>query len=199
MKRTLILLNLVMIYVLSQAQGYKVGDQAMQFKLKNVDGNYVSSEDYKNVKGFILVFTCNECPYSKAYEERLIELNNSFEKKGFPLIAINPNDPEVQPSDTYELMVKKAKDMKFNFPYLFDPGRKISEAYGATRTPHVYLVSKTDKTFVVEYIGAIDDNSNDESKVTKTYLSNAINALLEGKKPDPNFTKAIGCGVKKKA
>jgi len=181
------------------AQGYKVGDVATGFNLKNVDGKMVSPESFKNAKGLIVVFTCNECPFAKAYEDRLIELDKKYKSKGFPVVAINPNDPTVQPSDTYENMVKKAKDKNFSFPYLYDPGRTISAVYGATNTPHVYLLSMNNNKLTVEYIGAIDDNSGDASKVTKPYLSNAIDALLAGKKPEPSFTKAIGCGVKKRA
>ncbi len=198
MKNLTLLIIASLFYVAGQAQGYSVGDKAINFKLKNVDGNMVSATDYKKAKGFILVFTCNTCPYAVAYEDRLIELNKKYEKKGFPLIAINPNDPEVQPKDTYDLMVKKAKEKGFNFPYLYDAGRKISAVYGATKTPHIYLLSKRGKKLVVEYIGAIDDNYGDASKVKKAYLANAINDLLAGKKPAVTQTKAIGCSVKKK-
>jgi len=199
MKRILLILNLAFFGYFAIAQGYKVGDEATPFNLKNVDGKMISSDSFKNAKGFIVVFTCNECPYAVAYLDRVIELDKKYKEKGFPVIAINPNDPEVQPADSYEKMVKKAKDKNISFPYLFDPGRTISAAYGATNTPHVYLLSKTNNKLTVEYIGAIDDNSQDASKVTKPYLSNAIDALLVGKKPEVNVTKAIGCGVKKRA
>ncbi len=199
MKRTILLINLFLIGHLLIAQGYKVGDEAISFNLKNVDGKMVSSDSFKNAKGLIVVFTCNECPFAVAYMDRVNELNQKYKDKGYPVIAINPNDPAVQPADSYDKMVKKAKEKNFSFPYLFDPGRTISATYGATNTPHVYLLSKQNDKLIVEYIGAIDDNSGDASKVTKPYLSNAINALLDGKKPDPSFTKAIGCGVKKKA
>jgi len=199
MKRILLLLNLALFGYFAIAQGYKVGDEAIHFNLKNVDGKMVSSDSFKNAKGFILVFTCNECPYAVAYMDRIIELDKKYREKGFPVIAINPNDPDVQPADSYEKMVSKAKEKKLSFPYLYDPGRTISSAYGATKTPHIYLLSSKNNKLTVEYIGAIDDNSEDASKVSKPYLSNAINALLDGKKPDPNFTKAVGCGVKKRA
>jgi len=180
------------------AQAYKVGDQAAAFNLKNVDGKMISSDSFKNAKGFILVFTCNECPYAKMYLDRIIELDKKYKDKGFPVIAINPNDPEVEAADSYEKMVAKAKEKKISFPYLYDPGRTVSAAYGATNTPHVYLVSKTNNKLTVEYIGAIDDNAKDASKVTKLFLSDAVDALLAGKKPEVTSTKAIGCGVKKK-
>ena len=197
--RKLTFLLIAILYSLSaSAQGYSVGDKAIAFKLKNTDGKMVSVKDFSDAKGFIVVFTCNTCPYAVAYEDRLIDMNKKYKKKGFPLIAINPNDPDVQPDDTYELMVKKASKKGFNFPYLFDPGRKVSAVYGATKTPHIYLLSKKGDKLTVEYIGAIDDNYKDAAKVKKAYLANAIDALLSGKKPSVTYTKAIGCTVKKK-
>lgn len=198
MKKITLLIVLSIFSVLSFAQGYNVGDKAISFKLKNVDGKMVSTADYNNAKGFIVIFTCNTCPYAVAYEDRIIELNNKYEKKGYPVIAINPNDPEVQPADTYELMVAKAKEKSFTFPYLWDPDRKVSAVYGATKTPQIYILNKEGKDLVVEYIGAIDDNFEDAAAVSKKYVENAVSALLAGKKPSPDFTKAIGCSVKKK-
>jgi len=178
--------------------GYSVGDKATDFKLKNVDGKYVSLSDYKDAKGFVVVFTCNHCPYAKAYQDRLIEIDKEFKDKGFPVIAINPNDPSVSPGDSYEEMQERAKEKHYSFPYLFDETQEVYQAYGATRTPHVFLLKKNGKDLEVVYIGTIDDNYKDESQVTKTYLVDAINATLEGKKPNPDFTKAIGCTIKKK-
>jgi peroxiredoxin len=200
MKTTIITIFTIFLFSLANAQGgYNVGDNAIDFQLKNVDGKMVSLKDYKKAKGFIIVFTCNTCPYAIAYENRIIELNKKYEPIGFPVIAINPNDPEVQPADSYDKMITKSKEKDFKFPYLFDPGRKVSDAYGAAKTPHVYLLSKNGNTLKVEYIGAIDDNHEDATAVKTPYLANAIEALLAGKKPNPDFTKAIGCTVKKRA
>lgn len=199
MKNTVLIIFATLVYVFGYSQeGYKVGDKAAGFKLKNVDGKMVSFSDYKSAKGFVIVFTCNTCPYAVAYEDRLIELSKFTGSKGYPLIAVNPNDPEVQPADTYELMVEKAKEKQFNFPYLFDPGRVVSALYGATRTPQIYIVNRKGKDLIVEYIGAIDDNHEDVSAVKTKYVENAVNALLSGKKPNPDYTKAVGCTVKKK-
>lgn len=178
------------------AQGYQVGDKATDFKLKNVDGNYVSMSDYPEAKGFVVVFTCNHCPYAVAYEDRLIELDKKYKQKGFPVIAINPNDPAAQPQDSYELMQVRAREKGFTFPYLFDDGQKVYPVYGATRTPHIYLLNRKGDDLVVAYIGTIDDNYRDEAAVEERYLANAIDALLEGRKPDPDFTRAIGCTIK---
>lgn len=198
MKKLFALSVFVLFSVASFAQGYKVGDKATDFKLLNVDGSYVSMSDYPDAKGFIVIFSCNHCPYVVAYEDRYIELHNEFASQGFPLIAINPNDPEVQPQDSYELMQKRAKEKDFPFPYVIDEGQKVYPVYGATRTPHVYLLERTDDELVVAYIGAIDDNYQDASQVNEKYLSNAIHAVMDGKKPEPDFTRAIGCTIKKK-
>lgn len=183
---------------MSLAQGYQVGDKAIDFKLKNVDGRFVSMADYPDAKGFIVIFTCNHCPYAVAYEDRMLAIDKKYKEQGFPMIAINPNDPEVVPADSYEKMQERAKEKGFTFPYLFDEGQKVYPVYGATRTPHVYLLERQGKDLVVAYIGAIDDNYQDATAVEEKYLENAIKALLAGNKPSPDFTRAIGCTIKKK-
>ena len=174
---------------------YKVGDKATDFKLKSVDNKMYSMADYKDPKGFIVVFTCNHCPFAVKYEDRIIDLAKKYKSKGYILLAINPNDPAAQPEDSFELMQKRAKEKKFTFPYLFDEGQKIYPQYGATKTPHVFLL---DKNLIVKYIGAIDDNVEDASQVKEKYLENAIAALEKGEEPSPNTTKAIGCSIKVK-
>lgn len=184
---------------LNAQDGYKVGDKAEDFKLKNTDGKMVSLSEFdKATKGAIVIFTCNHCPYAIAYEDRIIDLDKKFSKKGYPVIAINPNDPEIQPKDSYENMIVRAKEKGFTFPYLFDETQEVYKMYGAKRTPQVYLLSKEGNGFVVSYIGTIDDNYKDASAVEKTYLADAVKAVLDGKEPDPNFTKAIGCTIKDK-
>ncbi len=177
----------------SPPAGYKPGDKATDFKLKSVDGKMYSLVDYKEAKGFIIVFTCNHCPFAKKYEDRINELAKKYKPKGYILLAINPNDPEVQPDDSFELMKVRAKEKGFVFPYLFDEGQKIFPQYGATKTPHVFLL---DKNRIVKYIGAIDDNVDDANEVKVKYLENAIAALKSGKTPSPEITKAIGCSIK---
>lgn len=177
------------------SNGYQPGDTATDFKLKSVDGKTYSMSDYKDAKGFIVVFTCNTCPFAVKYQDRVNDLAKKYKSKGYILLAINSNDPEVQPDDTYDKMQKKAKDNGFVFPYLVDEGGKIYPQYGATKTPHVFLL---DKNLVVKYIGAIDDNADDASAVKEKYLENAIAALDSGKDPSPSVTKAIGCSIKAK-
>lgn len=176
--------------------GVKVGDKAPTFSLKNVDGKTLSLSDYAKEKGVILVFTCNHCPYSKAYEDRLIALHREFAPKGFPVVAINPNAPEIVPEDSYENMQKRAKEKKFPFAYLFDETQATAKAYGATKTPHVFLLKNEGEAFRVAYIGAIDDSPNEPKKVQKRYVAEAIQAILSGQPVPIAETKAIGCSVK---
>jgi len=180
------------------AGGVKVGDKAPKFDLENVDGSMVALADYTDEKGVVVIFTCNHCPYSIAYEDRIIDLHKNYAPKGYPVVAINPNDPAVQPADSFEEMKKRAADKDFPFPYLFDDGQKVYPKYGATRTPHVFLLKNTGKKFEVVYIGAIDDNYQDANAVEENYLEDAIDALIAGNKPNPDFTKAIGCTIKAK-
>lgn len=200
MKRIIITgLFAVLAYISINAQGYSVGDEAADFKLKSTKGDLISLYDYDEAsKGAIVIFTCNHCPYAKAYEDRIIALDKKFKTMGYPVIAINPNDPEIVPEDSFENMVKRANEKNFSFPYLFDEKQETYKIYGATRTPHVYLLTKEGGQFKVAYIGAIDDNYKNPSAVGKEYLSDAVMALLDGKQPNPDFTKAIGCTIKSK-
>ena len=131
-------------------------------------------------------------------EDRIIALDAKYKPLGVPVIAINPNNPAAKPGDSFEQMKVRAVEKGFSFPYLLDEGQKIYPKYGATRTPHVFLLNKEEEDYIVKYIGAIDNNHTDESAVTEKYLENAIGALLEGKDPEVNFTKAIGCSIKVK-
>lgn len=199
--KKLFLLAMGSLFLMSagKIEGYNVGDKAADFSLKNIDGKMVSLSDFPEAEGFIVIFTCNHCPYAIAYEDRIIDLDNKYKEKGYPVIAINPNDTEIVPTDSYEDMIVKAKEMNFPFPYLRDETQEVADMYGAERTPHIYVLKKEDKNLIVKYIGTIDDNYKDASAVTKTYLSDAVDALIANKEPEPNFTKAIGCSVKRKA
>lgn len=187
---------LVLVAFFAVGQGYKVGDTATDFRLLNVDGKFVSMSDFPEAKGFVVIFSCNHCPYVVAYEDRMIELHNKYAPKGFPIIAVNPNDSIAQPQDSYSNMIVRAREKNFPFVYLLDADQSIYPQYGATRTPHVYLLEKVGGELKVAYIGAIDDNYRDASQVKEKYLANAIDALLAGQRPDPDFTRAIGCTIK---
>lgn len=176
--------------------GYKIGDEITSINLLNVDNKMVSLTDYPDAKGFIIIFTCNTCPYAMANEDRIIALDNEFKTKGYPVIAINPNNPEVQPDDTFKLMQQKSNEKGFTFPYLVDKGQKIYPLFGATKTPHTFIVQKIDHKYIVKYIGAIDDNVRDATNVKKRFVANAVNELLNGKEVTVKETKAIGCSIK---
>ncbi len=175
--------------------GYRVGDIATDFSLQNIDGNMVSLSDFENAEGFIVIFTCNTCPWAVKYEDRIIALHKKYSDSGFPVIAINPNDPSIKPGDGFAEMKVRATEKGFNFPYVFDEKQEVFPAYGATKTPHVYVLNK-DR--VVQYIGAIDDSPRDAESVSINYIDNAIGAMRSGKLPDPATTKAIGCSIKSK-
>jgi peroxiredoxin len=196
MKR-LILSCLVAIGIVAAAPkgGYQVGDSVTDFKLKNVDGKMVSLADFKNAKGFIVVFDCNTCPVSKKYNDRIVALNKMYASRGFPLIAINPNSPEASAGDSYEEMVKHAKRKGYDFPYLYDESQKVVGEFGATNTPHVFILKREGNDLKVAYIGAIDDSPSPD-EISNKYVEAAVNSLLEGKEVAIKKTKAVGCGVK---
>jgi peroxiredoxin len=199
MKRSILSILFSVSFVAAiNAGGYEVGDKASDFKLKNIDGSYVSLSDFKNDKGFILVFTCNGCPYAQAYQDRIVELDNKYKPKGYPVIAINSNDTDLKPEDSLEGMKERAREKGFTFPYLKDQTQEVCKTYGATKTPHVYVLTRAQDGFRVAYIGAIDDNYQDADEVREHYLADAVDALLAGKEPDPKLTMAIGCSIKMK-
>ena len=196
MKRMLTVIGVLALLTSVSAQGYEPGDKAMDFNLKNIDGSTVSPTDYPDAEGFIVIFTCNHCPYSQAYEDRIIKIDKTFKEKSYPVIAINPNDPEAYPEDSFENMKKRAANKGFTFPYLVDKTQEIAKTYGAKRTPHVFLLNKESGNLVVRYIGAIDDNHRDAGAVNKTYVADAVNALRNGEPIEEKTTKAVGCGIK---
>ena len=176
---------------------YKIGDVVEDFSLKNIDDKMVSlKENYKDAKGVIVVFTCNHCPYSKFYENRIIELDKKYKEKGYPVVAINPNDPSVSFGDDFESMKDRAAQKGFTFPYLFDEKQSVYPRFGATKTPHVFILNKKNEDFVLSYIGAIDNNARSESAVTEHYVADAVDNLLAGKTLEKTETKAIGCSIK---
>ncbi|WP_026475634.1 thioredoxin family protein [Alkaliflexus imshenetskii] len=190
-----ILLAMALVLGMGVTAQLKVGDKAPSFNLKNIDGKKVSLDDYKDQKGVVVVFTCNHCPYAVLYEARLVELQKQFGPKKFPIIAINPNDSTIVPADGFSKMITNAAEKGFNFPYLLDD-EQLFKKYGATRTPHVYLLKNEGKHFSVAYIGAIDDNPQDASDVKDAYVAQAIEAILAGNKPKVTETRAVGCTIK---
>lgn len=191
-----VLVLTISAFTIKPKEGYKIGDIATDFKLENIDESMVSLSDFNEAKGFIVIFTCNTCPYAVAYEDRIEALNKKYASKGYPVIAIMPNNTDVKPGDNMEAMQKRAKEKGFTFPYLIDKAQKIYPQYGATKTPHVYVLQKTKKGNIVKYIGAIDDNFQDANAVKTKYVEDAVNALLLGNEIKVKETKAIGCTIK---
>lgn len=174
----------------------KIGEKAPDFTLVNaVDGkSYQLSKDFPEAtKGYIVTFTCNTCPFAIKYEERIIALHEKMAPKGYPVIAIQPNDPEIKPGDSMEAMKEQAEKKDYPFVYLFDEGQKVYPQYGASRTPEIFLL---DKDLVLRYHGAIDDSAQNPDAVTVNYVEEAVKALESNRKPDPSTTKAIGCTIK---
>ena len=176
--------------------GYDIGDIATDFNLENIDGKFVSLSNFNNAKGFIIVFTCNTCPYAVLYEDRIEALNKKYASQGYPLIAIMPNNVQTKPGDSMKSMQQRAIDKGFTFPYLIDAGQKIYPQYGATKTPHVYILESTTRGPVVRYIGGIDDNYKDATLVKTNYVEDAIEALKKGNIIKQTTTRAIGCSIK---
>jgi peroxiredoxin len=178
------------------AGGYEVGDKAADFKLRSTDGSWVSLSDFKDAKGFVVVFTSNDCPFSISYQERIKEIDKIYKPQGYPVIAINSNDIQLKPDDSMERMEMRSKVEGFTFPYLKDETTDIAKMFGATRTPEVFVLKKVGSDLIVKYIGSIDDNYADATKVTKHYLSDALDALIMGETPSVSYTKAVGCSIK---
>jgi len=176
--------------------GYGIGDAVADFRLRNVDGRTVALADFSSAKGAIVVFTANHCPFSRAYEDRLIALHQRYQPQGFPVLAINPNDPAAYEEDSFDNMKLRAREKAFPFPYLLDESQEVARAFGATRTPHVVVLRREGDKFTVQYMGAVDDSSQDASGVTRRFVEDAVNNLLTGKPVSLNTTKSVGCAIK---
>jgi peroxiredoxin len=171
----------------------KLGENAKAFSLPGVDGSEHGLEDYKDKEALVVIFSCNHCPYVQAWEERMVQIQADYADRGVQLLAINPNDAEKYPTDSFEAMKKRAEGKQFNFPYLRDESQTVAQAYGAERTPEVFLF---DSERVLRYHGAIDDNYDDPGAVQKPYLRDALDAVLAGEEPAVASTRPVGCTVK---
>lgn len=179
-----------------QAGGYQIGDIVGNFSLKNVDGRMISLSDFSASKGIIVVFTSNHCPFAKAYEDRIIALNNKYASQGFPVVAINPSDPGTHMDDSFDKMKERASSKGYNYPYLADESQAVAKAFGAARTPQVYVLSKSNGKFTVRYMGMLDDNPQDPAGASKFYVDEAVSNLISGKPVVTMSTKPIGCAIK---
>ena len=195
--KALLLISSLYFFLLPQAEGLKVGDTAPNFSLKNIDGKMVSLTTGDNIKGYVIIFTSNSCPYSALYEDRLIAIQSKYASQGFPVIAIQSNNPKTATDDSFEKMKERANEKAFNFPYLMDTNdQETVRLFGATNTPQVYILKKEQAIFKVAYIGAIDNNSRNPSDATKRYVEVALDQLLAGQPVETPNTKAIGCVIK---
>jgi peroxiredoxin len=162
-------------------------------KLKNVDGKDVTLSDVKGAAGTLVVFTCNHCPFAKAWETRIVDLGNAYRAKGIGVIAVNANDPKAAAEDSYEMMQQRVKDRGIQYPYVVDATSGLAKAFGATRTPEAFLFDRDGK---LVYHGAIDDNAQEPDAVKARYLKDALDAVVGGKEVAVKETKSIGCGIK---
>jgi peroxiredoxin len=169
--------------------------EAPAFDLPGVDGQQHSLDDYAEKPALAVVWSCNHCPYVQAWEGRMVSLQREFGDRGFELVAISSNDADNYPEDSFEAMKERATQQGFNFDYLYDEDQSVLNAYGAERTPEVFLFDR-DRRLV--YHGAIDD-SRDEEDVTQQYLRGAIEAALAGEAPPVSDTPPVGCTVKRKS
>ncbi|WP_420147955.1 thioredoxin family protein [Spirosoma sp.] len=183
--------------VLAQIQkGYNIGDAITDFHLKNVDGRIVSLADYRTQKGIIIVFTSTHCPFAKTYEDRLRALDQKFAPQGYPVLAIMPNDPNAYEEDSFASMKARAQEKDYPYPYVMDDTQSTAHTFGATRTPQIYVVKRTNGQFILEYVGTIDDNPQDGASAQRHYVDEAVNNLLAGRPVQSPMTKPIGCGIK---
>ena len=162
-------------------------------KMADISGKDISLNDAKGKNGLLVIFSCNTCPWVIAWEDRYVELAETYKDKGVGIVAINSNEKQFETVDSMEEMQAHAKEQGYNFYYTMDNGSKLASEFGATRTPHIYLFDKKDK---LVYRGAIDDNARKPDKVENTYLADAIDNMLAGNTIDPTATKALGCAIK---
>jgi thiol-disulfide isomerase/thioredoxin len=200
MRRFAISCTLAVAAALPSAAGAEelaIGAVAPAFQLVGTDDQKHSLAEYvgegdKAAPATVVVFTCNHCPYAKAYEPVLIAMAKQYAEKGVRFVAINPNDPKLQPQDSFDKMKERAKEKEFPFPYLYDATQETAKAYGARVTPHIFML---DSQAVLRYRGRIND-SQEQDKVQVHDLANALDALLAGKDIATTETKAFGCGIK---
>lgn len=168
----------------------QIGQAAPEFvELIGIDDKHHSLADYGDAKLVVVAFTCNHCPVAVAYEDRLVALQKDYQNQGVQLVAINVNN---LPADRLDKMKERASAKGFNFPYLYDATQQIGRQFGATVTPHVFVL---DAKRNIAYMGAIDDNK-DAKKVESHHLRDALDALLGDQTPPQPVTQQFGCSIK---
>lgn len=171
----------------------QIGDPAPAFRLPGVDGRVYGLEDFAHRAVLVVIFSCNHCPYVQAYEQRLIDIQDDYGRRGVQLVAINANDDTAYPEDSFDRMVERAAARGYNFPYLRDASQEVARAYGATHTPHLFVYDAARR---LRYTGKIDDNWQQPAAVTRHYLRETLDALLQAREPAEARTHAIGCTIK---
>ena len=188
---------LILLFFGFSLQAFSQQGIVKNFTLTNaVDNSQVSLNDFNGKKAVAIIFTSNYCPYSKLYEQRILDLHKNFTGKGLQILLINPNSPEKSKNDSIEKMAQKAKDKKFPFPYLADKNQQVSKQFGASKTPEAFILGKKGGSFQVVYHGAIDDNPQVPQDVTNAYVSDAVTAVLSGKAIRNTKTRPTGCVIK---
>ena len=187
-----ILLTVIIVLISIKTNAQK---SVSDFRLKNIDNKWESLKNYPNAKGFIIVFICNRCPFVGRYADRLNALNKKYAPLGIPLLAINSSDTLIFADETFEKMIKYAKEKKYTFPYLCDESQSVGRNFSAKKTPHAFVIWKEKSDWVIEYSGSLDDNGAESSKITHAYISEAIDNLLVGKKVTIPTTNSIGCEI----
>ncbi len=162
-------------------------------RMKNVGGESVTLAGAAGANGTLVIFSCNHCPYVKAWEERIVALGNEYLRKGIGVVAVNSNDAAEYPDDDLPAMQARARERGFEFPYVVDATSNVARAFGATKTPEAFLFDAAGK---LVYHGTIDDNAQDPAKVEKRFLKDALDALLAGREVAVKETKALGCSIK---
>ena len=175
------------------SKGMPLATPAPPFSLPGVDGKTYSLDSFADAELLVVVFTCNHCPYAKACEDRLIEIQRDYRDRGVELVAINPNDAEKYPDDSFEKMKERAASKGFNFPYLRDESQEVARAYDAACTPDIFVFDR-DRNLV--YNGRIDDNWQEPEKVTRRDLREVLDAALEGRTVDFEHVPSMGCSIK---
>jgi glutathione peroxidase-family protein len=176
--------------------GYEIGATVADFSLKGVDGNKITLSNFKDKKGLIVVFMSNHCPFSKAYEDRIMALDKKFAALGYPVLGVNSNDPDAYEEDSFDNIKARSKEKAYTFGYGADETQGVARAFGASKTPQVFVLKNDGGKFTLQYIGSIDDSAQDPASVSKRYVEEAITNLLGGKPVVTTITKAVGCGIK---
>ena len=174
---------------------FEMGNKTVQdFSLRNIDGQYISLKDNDKAKGYIVIFTCNHCPFAKLYPSRMNRLHEKYASKGVQLIAINSMDSVLYEEENFAMMQQKSAENHFQFPYLQDAGQVVAKNFGAENTPQAFVIWKVQNQWVIKYKGAIDDNGENETLATN-YISMAVDELLQGSTVSTPTTESFGCKI----